>query len=691
MTQLPPDYEILGVSLVGPPPLGTVHLPWNETLTVLYGPNGAGKSVILNGISRALGGGGRRGWAYLHVRITEDAEPLDWDTEYFTLDLVGAVTEWIQHDLMSPDGWSYVHDHGHDRTAHEELLASTDPFDAIAAAIRGQRDRLELGEALAGAVRRSRTVTLVATDERSWQILPSVQPHHSDDATTSFIAEAIDEWRLEGNHPQFTGGSEDWRRRVFPNEHDLHTILLGLSEPPPWVPVPVGIAGSLVTTWGPDAIALRDEPIDDLTQRYLFGADGKRAESFFDYDSDEQEGSRLIGVSGELSREIERIADLANQVLAEIVPGFPTVTPKIHSVPEWLEGRFFSWLATDPASGAEVPLSALSEAQRRWAALAIQAAIWASRHKSYYSAMLVDEPEQALHSQASATVAAQLVRFASENRMPVFVTSHSPAFLDQTDARLIHVFRDAAGVTRIQNLSETMSGNFDGSFVRLGLRRSDLFQIVRLFVVVEGEHDKAVLEELFGEELAGSHASILAMRGSHNAPAIFDSQLLVKFSDARLLTILDGRHDDAVARAWHRAKRYALSGDVPKAMSAFKNSTRNLHSDSEQVFKELALGVLEQGRWRDFELVWLRKPDIIYYLRTRDLHPDLEPWSELQPHYLATRRDREGIKDWLARTRDVKVTANLVRTAAAKLDEIPDDLLQIWEKLVHTAVEDPSA
>ena len=49
-TEVGPDYEILGISLYGPPPVGWFHLQWDQALTVLYGPNGAGKTTIMAGI-----------------------------------------------------------------------------------------------------------------------------------------------------------------------------------------------------------------------------------------------------------------------------------------------------------------------------------------------------------------------------------------------------------------------------------------------------------------------------------------------------------------------------------------------------------------------------------------------------------------------------------------------------------------
>ena len=73
------QYEIMGISLFGPPPLKQIHLPFDTGLFTFFGPNGAGKSSILEGILGALQGRKRaRVEAYIHVRLTgltRDSDP----------------------------------------------------------------------------------------------------------------------------------------------------------------------------------------------------------------------------------------------------------------------------------------------------------------------------------------------------------------------------------------------------------------------------------------------------------------------------------------------------------------------------------------------------------------------------------------------------------------------------------------
>ena len=68
-------YDIVGLSVIGPPPLGEIHLPWQRGLHVVYGRNGAGKTRLLEAISslsprvEALEGG----TAFVHLVYDSDA------------------------------------------------------------------------------------------------------------------------------------------------------------------------------------------------------------------------------------------------------------------------------------------------------------------------------------------------------------------------------------------------------------------------------------------------------------------------------------------------------------------------------------------------------------------------------------------------------------------------------------------
>ncbi len=77
-----PLFEILGVSLMGPPPVGTVHLEMKPGVNALYGLNGAGKTRILSGIQSAYSGVAIEGGAaLLHFRVLEPVFEPVWEDD----------------------------------------------------------------------------------------------------------------------------------------------------------------------------------------------------------------------------------------------------------------------------------------------------------------------------------------------------------------------------------------------------------------------------------------------------------------------------------------------------------------------------------------------------------------------------------------------------------------------------------
>jgi DNA repair ATPase RecN len=65
--------EILGFSVIDSGPVGAVHLPYHQGLSVLYGQNGAGKSYVLRGVTSALSGiRPAAGRAFVHVRVDDE-------------------------------------------------------------------------------------------------------------------------------------------------------------------------------------------------------------------------------------------------------------------------------------------------------------------------------------------------------------------------------------------------------------------------------------------------------------------------------------------------------------------------------------------------------------------------------------------------------------------------------------------
>jgi predicted ATP-binding protein involved in virulence len=63
------EFSLLGVSSIGPPPIGRIDLPLPNGVTVLYGKNGAGKTKVLEMLRQSLSGQEVVDECWVHIRL----------------------------------------------------------------------------------------------------------------------------------------------------------------------------------------------------------------------------------------------------------------------------------------------------------------------------------------------------------------------------------------------------------------------------------------------------------------------------------------------------------------------------------------------------------------------------------------------------------------------------------------------
>ena len=207
--------------------------------------------------------------------------------------------------------------------------------------------------------------------------------------------------------------------------------------------------------------------------------------------------------------------------------------------------------------GTWVEFSALSRAQRRWAELSITLAL--QRRVGVPLVILLDEPEAALHRRAERHLVRGLEQLSHELNASIVVATHSPAFFEQTPAQLVHVYREAHGHTALAEMPTGLRDRVDD----LGLDPTDLLQLCRIVVLVEGQHELSILGELIGDELRQAGALMFAMRGVSKLASTADAQLLFTYTDVSLLVVVDNDDADRVTDIWERACRTADGGGDP--------------------------------------------------------------------------------------------------------------------------------
>lgn len=326
-----------------------------------------------------------------------------------------------------------------------------------------------------------------------------------------------------------------------------------------------------------------------------------------------------VVVEGQLDELLRRLTERATTLLRTCLPDGPRL--EVHLAPPWSGTNRLQVLAVDAASDANVSLDALSAAEHRWSGVAIQLAVLAETRSAVRSVLLLDEPEAGLHPLARRDAAAGLEVVAHQLGATIVLASHAVEFLSLNIADVWHVERtgplaDVQPLPSEQLLRLALPAG-DG---RLGLTPAEALSLVRLFVVVEGAHDEALLTRWLANELAAAQARVVTMRGTHNLNTVMDLQVLMDFTEARVLVVLD-RTRPELRVAWERvlavppAERLATVDAERRRL----DRGRGLSQEEEKLF-ELFRSAAKRGGER-LSVYGLQAPDVLEYLPAKGFDP----------------------------------------------------------------------
>jgi hypothetical protein len=364
---------------------------------------------------------------------------------------------------------------------------------------------------------------------------------------------------------------------------------------------------------------------------------------------------------------LQRLEEAANEFLRRFLPGSFELYAASGSFSDVRRGRLIAWNALDTESGADVPIGWLSASQQRWARLAVEYAISNELVPSGVGLVLVDEPELALHRANAQRVANGFAEFAQSTGLPVILSSHSAPFIDQRGSHLVHVHRNRYGVTAADPVECT---SLEELTALLELSPSEVLQLVKTFVLVEGEHDKAVLEAFIGAELSSSRAVIIPMRGTRNLNESIEADLMFRYTAADVLIVLDAiGNADLIAEKWTQIRTGGLTAVGAKAVLADVRSKLRDPTDEESRLLGFARVAVDSGLHERIQLFGFEKRDIIEYLPPAAFGLSDE-WSDLYDAYRMAYRGKQrtmSFKEWLNSTKGAGISTNSIRNAAQEL------------------------
>ncbi len=377
-------------------------------------------------------------------------------------------------------------------------------------------------------------------------------------------------------------------------------------------------------------------------------------------------------------------------------------------LPDWIDGKPVRLEALDQPTDTWVGIGDLSDAQRRWVAIAIQigeARKEAARpryareqrpgiHTNWgkelrqttlaggYAgsiALFGDEIDAGVHVAASKAIFRTLAEIPGIG----FVSSHSPTALRTPLVRLVNVHRNDSG--KIAVTSPGLADDVEKTARRLGIDLTDVLASMYLAVIVEGSHDRIVIEELIRGEEYTDRMFVIEGRGTRSMTAVADSRLLVDFCDLRLLIVLDNVGNDRFKPVLDSLKNLCNQGVAVR--NAIKESgLEQLRSESTPEERTL-IEILERGACRRV----LDRIDI-HGLPARDIAELLPPnsfglehdWSHYGNEFRSTGRGRD-FKTWLREEYHVSISQKTLKKAVTGLDQMTDALIALQEAVLVAA------
>jgi len=703
--------HVLGVA-INPFSSGTAlspsWIPLSEGLNVLYGLNGAGKSLILEGLEDILLVRETRRRERRHMelvlRIAQDAYKGDrhddnWEYYNYARREVAPFLTSLQRpgeyltdipDHWDEDGntWIYVDDL---LNRMEQAVAGSveqsallpegvTPEDVAAELIREQVFAFVMGQrgfVIRGIPsERSPVISQViawreedknTNKNQNWSSIESIWPSATEEAR-AVLPKIYEFCYLDAdlpNSPFPVLGRSD-----FDPDAESARTLSQVGSGLPDSPTVSSIDRKKVSRGAASRSSVLDSIRDYRTAIPLLS---RRNWIAFSEEGNIQEQSKILEI-------VRLISADANSYYSHLLIDAPILELDLGNPHKWLEGSGVTWGARRTAESPLVRLDDLSQAERRWARLAIELALQGMPS----GFLIMDEPEQALHRAAEAHMAEGLLSLAKQFDLCVVVATHSTELLNQTDANIHLVRRSDQGLLNHQQVHDL--SRVDREELReFGLLPSDLLRRQKGILLVEGEHDLIVWQSLLGEELDALRVEVIPIRGAGKLNATLDSRVLYDFTDAHLFVLLDAMNSSQVTQIWEEACRLAKTKSPQVAAEYADIELKKLRVDESQALAAWASRALATRREGRHTPLALQLADVLEYLPVTCFVPNAQSWSSLHDECATSQGGLQPsgtqFKSWLRKAKKADLSPEAVRQAALSMDSIPFEFTALLERI----------
>jgi predicted ATP-dependent endonuclease of OLD family len=218
----------------------------------------------------------------------------------------------------------------------------------------------------------------------------------------------------------------------------------------------------------------------------------------------------------------------------------------------------------------------------------------------------------------------------------------------------------------------------------LGLNKTDLLQLCRLFLIVEGEHDAIILNTLFRDEFAQHGVQVIPLRGLRNITNATDGSFIFRFTDASVLYLTDNDNHQRVSNIWKRA----LAAQPDQQLDIVAEFASHRETAEGQLLKDFTALALNFAARHRIDFASLPAEDILDYLPVQAFVPKATSWEQLRKQW--GRPKNGNFKKWLNNTHGSVIDNGTITNAVESLDAIPHDLVELLQVVLRVATNQPA-
>jgi hypothetical protein len=356
----------------------------------------------------------------------------------------------------------------------------------------------------------------------------------------------------------------------------------------------------------------------------------------------------------------------------------------------WIYGSPAIFEALDKRSDSWIPVKKTSSTTQKVIGMALK--IHSDIRSTNQTVIAIgDEIDRGMHARAIEN----LYKMLADSIPTCFVTSHSPAALSTRLGDRLHVHRDSAGGMLLGSLSNSEISS--SSAMQLGVTTYDLIGAIDLVVAVEGQHDKLVIEHFMKKDqrFSNRNVQIFSMTGINNATNLLDSEFALSYSDLQILVIADNSSKTDLVTSRDDAQKKIRNGQAPTSVASSlrrraKGAKAQHWHEQRCMFDLLALAT--ERNLLDRILI----SGHTYMDIETSLHHELfgleKDWLELEAEYRNKRRTEKSFtasfKDYLRSTYEVSIEMKTIEAALDMTPRVPDGI-QLVLNDIFNALDGP--